>query len=240
MPSSSPSAASPRSTWPGVMTHFACVTEDPATIDRPTGAIPAGRGAGAPRVAAGRRPRRQQRRHGLRRPHSHLDMVRCGCAVYGLSPWQDDAAGRGPAARPLLEIAGGPRQAGGDPAKASATATPSGRAAPPTWRWCPSATATASSAALGNRGRRAHQRAPLPPGGTGLDGLLRGGRGHRWPGAGGRYVTLIGADGDERITVEEIARRLGTINYEITCDIALDRSERLFLNDDPGAEAAEL
>ena len=47
----------------------------------------------------------------------------------------------------------------------------------------------------------------------------------------GDTVTLIGADGDERITVEEIARRVGTINYEITCDIALDRSERLFLND---------
>jgi alanine racemase len=49
----------------------------------------------------------------------------------------------------------------------------------------------------------------------------------------GDSVTLIGADGDERITVEEIAHRLGTINYEITCDIALDRSERLFLNEEP-------
>ena len=47
----------------------------------------------------------------------------------------------------------------------------------------------------------------------------------------GDTVTLIGADGDERITVEEIAQQVGTINYEITCDIALDRSERLFLND---------
>jgi alanine racemase len=47
----------------------------------------------------------------------------------------------------------------------------------------------------------------------------------------GAAVTLIGADGDERITVEEVAHRLGTINYEITCDIALDRSERVFIND---------
>ncbi len=48
----------------------------------------------------------------------------------------------------------------------------------------------------------------------------------------GDTVTLIGADGDERITVEEIAQQVGTINYEITCDIALDRSERLFLNEE--------
>ena len=28
-------------------------------------------------------------------PHSHLDMVRCVCAVYGLDPWQEDAAAQG-------------------------------------------------------------------------------------------------------------------------------------------------
>ncbi len=48
----------------------------------------------------------------------------------------------------------------------------------------------------------------------------------------GDQVTLIGADGDDRITVEEVARKLGTINYEVTCDIALDRTERHFLNGD--------
>ncbi len=47
----------------------------------------------------------------------------------------------------------------------------------------------------------------------------------------GDMVTLIGADGDDRITAEEVAQRLDTINYEITCDIALDRSERHFLNE---------
>jgi len=46
----------------------------------------------------------------------------------------------------------------------------------------------------------------------------------------GDTVTLIGADGPDRITVEEMAKRIGTINYEVTCDIALDRSERHFLN----------
>jgi alanine racemase len=36
----------------------------------------------------------------------------------------------------------------------------------------------------------------------------------------GDRATLIGADGDERVTAEELARRLGTINFEITCGIS--------------------
>ena len=35
----------------------------------------------------------------------------------------------------------------------------------------------------------------------------------------GAPAVLIGADGNERITAEEMARRLGTINYEITCGL---------------------
>jgi alanine racemase len=37
------------------------------------------------------------------------------------------------------------------------------------------------------------------------------------PGAG---AVLIGADGSERVLAEELARRLETINYEITCGIS--------------------
>ena len=36
----------------------------------------------------------------------------------------------------------------------------------------------------------------------------------------GAEAVLIGAQGDERILAEELARRLGTINYEITCGIS--------------------
>ena len=35
----------------------------------------------------------------------------------------------------------------------------------------------------------------------------------------GAEVVLIGAQGGERVLAEEWARRLGTINYEITCGI---------------------
>jgi alanine racemase len=35
----------------------------------------------------------------------------------------------------------------------------------------------------------------------------------------GDVAVLIGAVGRERVTVEELARRAGTINYEITCGL---------------------
>jgi alanine racemase len=36
----------------------------------------------------------------------------------------------------------------------------------------------------------------------------------------GAPAVLIGAQGAERIPAEEIARRLGTINYEVTCGLS--------------------
>jgi len=43
----------------------------------------------------------------------------------------------------------------------------------------------------------------------------------------GDRVTLFGSDGDERITLEEVARNAGTIPYEITCSVGR-RVERIF------------
>ena len=36
----------------------------------------------------------------------------------------------------------------------------------------------------------------------------------------GDEVVLIGRQGEERILAEEVARRLGTINYEVTCGLS--------------------
>lgn len=36
----------------------------------------------------------------------------------------------------------------------------------------------------------------------------------------GAVVTLLGADGEERISAEEVAARQGTINYEVTCAVS--------------------
>src|SRR5699024_1923946 len=36
----------------------------------------------------------------------------------------------------------------------------------------------------------------------------------------GTKVTLIGTDGNEKITVDDVANYIGTINYEVTCMIS--------------------
>ncbi|HIZ45851.1 MAG TPA: alanine racemase [Candidatus Olsenella pullistercoris] len=43
----------------------------------------------------------------------------------------------------------------------------------------------------------------------------------------GDVVTLIGADGDERVTADEMARLRGTINYEVVCDFGM-RLEKIY------------
>jgi alanine racemase len=45
----------------------------------------------------------------------------------------------------------------------------------------------------------------------------------------GSIATLLGSDGDERISAEEIARHVGTINYEVTARIP-SRVPRVYLN----------
>jgi alanine racemase len=47
----------------------------------------------------------------------------------------------------------------------------------------------------------------------------------------GTEVVLIGSQGKECITADEIAARLGTINYEVTCMIS-DRVPRVYINRD--------
>lgn len=44
----------------------------------------------------------------------------------------------------------------------------------------------------------------------------------------GDIVTIIGTDGDERITADELAAGQGSINYEVTCDVA-PRVPRIYI-----------
>jgi alanine racemase len=46
----------------------------------------------------------------------------------------------------------------------------------------------------------------------------------------GTNVTLIGKQGDEKITIDEIAKRLDTINYEVPCTIT-SRVPRMYIKD---------
>ena len=155
----------------------------------------------------------------LRDPRSHFDMVRCGVAIYGLDPFQGDPAERGLA--PALSLS-----------SYVADVKPF---------------ATGDSAGYGQTWRApADTNVGVLPLGYG-DGVRRGlsnnaevlVRGRRHPVVGtismdnltidlgaetevvpGDEAVLIGAQGENSILAEEVARRLGTINYEITCGIS--------------------
>ena len=149
---------------------------------------------------------------------SHFDVVRCGVALYGLDPFQQD-----------------PDQCG---LQQAITVRSYVAAVRPFQR--------GESVGYG-RAWKAHQPthvATLPIGyGDGWQrsftdnvDLLIGGR--RYPVVGrvstdnmtvdlgpdtdirpGATATLIGRDGEDRITVEELASRVGTINYDVTCGL---------------------
>ena len=44
----------------------------------------------------------------------------------------------------------------------------------------------------------------------------------------GDMVTIMGADGDEYISADEIAKLQGTINYEVVCDFGM-RLDKVYL-----------
>jgi alanine racemase len=150
----------------------------------------------------------------VRDPTAHFDLVRCGVAIYGLDPFQSDPAESG--LEPALTLR--------------------------SWVAAVKPCAAGESAGYGRRfvAERDTVLATVPIGYG--DGWRRGLtnnaevviRGRRHPQVGtvsmdnvtvdvgpdadvavGDPVTLIG----EGITAEEVARRLGTINYEVTCGL---------------------
>jgi alanine racemase len=154
-----------------------------------------------------------------RDPAAHFDMVRCGIAVYGLDPFGEDPADRRlePALSLTSWVAAVRRFNAGESAGYGRRWTAPG----PTW-------VATVPIGYGDGWRRgvAGDR----------DVLIRG---RRYPLVGtvsmdnvtvalgsetdvgvGDEVVLIGEQGDERILAEEVARRLGTINYEVTCALS--------------------
>jgi alanine racemase len=172
----------------------------------------------------------------LRDREAHFDLVRCGIAVYGMDPFGEDPAAR--ELEPVLEL----------------------RSYVAEVKRC----AAGQSAGYGRRfiAERDTYLGVLPIGYG--DGWRRGlsdnadvlvaGRRHPLVGTvsmdnitvdlgpdiaatrlRGEPAILIGAQGEERITAEELARRLGAINYEVTCALT-PRVPRFYHRDGVPAE----
>jgi alanine racemase len=151
-------------------------------------------------------------------PESRLDMVRCGIAVYGMDPFGADPGRHG--LTPALELSSYVAEV---KPIAPGESVGYGRrfvADHPTWiGTIPLGYADGVRRALTNDcdvlvdGRR------VPLVGTVSMDNVTVDLGARPPRRGVPAV-LIGRQGSERVLAEEWARRLGTINYEITCSIS--------------------
>jgi alanine racemase len=155
----------------------------------------------------------------FRSSRSHFDMARCGVAIYGLDPFQLDPAERGLA--PVLSLRSHVAAVKRFPAGQSAGYGRRWRAAEATWvGTIPLGYGDGVRRALTNdcdvlvEGRRY----PLV-GTVSMDNLTID-LGPETDVAPGAEAVLIGRQGGEEIRAEEIAARLDTINYEVTCAIS--------------------
>jgi alanine racemase len=155
----------------------------------------------------------------FRDSRSHLDMARCGVAIYGLDPFQGDPAERGLV--PALSLRSYVADVKPFEPGASAGYGRTWTAAEKTWVGVvPLGYGDGVRRGLGNnaevlvRGRR-H---PLV-GTVSMDNVTVD-LGPNTEVEPGEEVVLIGSQGEEEIRAEELAARLETINYEITCGIS--------------------
>jgi alanine racemase len=155
----------------------------------------------------------------FRSARSHFDMARCGVAIYGLDPFQDDPRSRG--LEPVLSwhshVAAVKRFEAGQ----SAGYGRRWRAPEDTWVGVvPLGYGDGLRRALSNHCDVlvAGRRYPLV-GTVSMDNLTidLGPETAVEPGA---EAVIIGRQGTEEIRAEEIAARLETINYEVTCAIS--------------------
>jgi alanine racemase len=155
----------------------------------------------------------------FREPRSHFDMARCGVAVYGLDPFQVDpgAHGLSPALSLRSYIADVKRFAAGASAGYGQT-----------WRapleTCvgvvPLGYGDGVRRGLGNNAEVLVRGARYPLVGTVSMDNVTVDLGPETEVEPGDEAVLIGAQGEEAILAEEVAARLDTINYEVTCGIS--------------------
>jgi alanine racemase len=166
----------------------------------------------------------------FRSADAHFDMARCGIAVYGLDPFQGDPDERG--LEPALSL---------ESYVADVKPVASGRSVGYGRTWTAERDTNVAVLPIGygdgvRRGltNLAHvliagERYPLV-GTISMDNVTVD-VGPATSVAPGDRAVLIGADGGERILAEELARALGTINYEIGCGLT-PRVRRLYHHDE--------
>ncbi|MFN8216132.1 MAG: alanine racemase [Solirubrobacterales bacterium] len=155
----------------------------------------------------------------FREPRAHFEMVRCGIAIYGLDPFQGDPAARG--LRPALSLSSYVADVKRFAAGASAGYGRSWRAPEDTWVGVvPIGYGDGVRRALGNNAEVLVGGRRRPVVGTVSMDNLTIDLGPETDVAAGAEAVLIGPQGEDRIYAEELAARLDTINYEVTCAIS--------------------
>jgi alanine racemase len=173
----------------------------------------------------------------LRDARSHFDMVRCGIAVYGMDPFGVDpvASSLDPALELVSYLVEVKRCAAGESAgygRRFVARSDTFLGVLPIgygdgWR-----RALSSNADVLVDGRRR-----TIVGTVSMDNLTVDlGDTSEASGLRGEEAVLIGTRGEERITAEELARRMSTINYEVTCALTA-RVPRIYHRDgEPSAQ----
>ncbi len=155
----------------------------------------------------------------LGEPAARFDLVRCGIAVYGMDPFHEDPAPHGlePALSLVTYVAEAKTAAPGQSAGYGRRFVAE---APTCVGTLPIGYADGVRRALTNNADVlvGGRRVPLI-GTVSMDNITVD-LGEGGAGAVGEEAVLIGAQGGERILAEEVARRIGTINYEVTCGIS--------------------
>lgn len=155
----------------------------------------------------------------MRFPESHFDMVRCGIAIYGLSPFQGDAAANGlkPALSLTSYLADIKPLAAGDSVGYGCTWTAPG---PTSIGVVPIGYADGVSRRLSNCGRVLVGGESRPIVGRISMDQITVDLGPVHAARPGDEAVLIGSQGEAAISAEAVAGLLDTINYEVTCNIS--------------------
>ena len=155
----------------------------------------------------------------LRSSDAHFDMGRCGIAIYGMDPFGIDPAAQG--LEPALSLRSHvaelkPVRAGDSVGYGRTWSAPADTcvAVLPVGYGDGYRRGLSNSAEVLIRGRR------RPVVGTVSMDNITVDAGSDTDVQRGDEAVLIGAQGAERVTAEELARSLGTINYEVTCGIS--------------------